>query len=357
MLITLFPVGKCALDEWTSFREKIDNRTDFKPPEVTENLVLFTRDARLMKTRNGIGLLGSFSGQNQDQRMRYLGYFICVSAFVWLWPGTVLAEHSLWRVEHGGKQLFLQGSVHLLKPSHYPLPETVESAFSESACLVLEVDLNQMVKPEQQRRITLLSTLPHGDSLKDALGNKLYARVRSALTTLDLPPGAFDRYKPWFVAMSMTRARLGQLGYDPSLGLDAHFFSRAMKEGKPIYGLETLEDQLRLLDALPTRVQREMVDQTLNELRTIETEVEKILAAWIRGDMAYIEANYLAKFRQYPRVYDALIRQRNRAWLSKIRGHMNSDQTCLVVVGAAHLAGPDGLVNTLEQAGYRLTQY
>ena len=48
---------------------------------------------------------------------------------------------------------------------------------------------------------------------------------------------------------------------------------------------------------------------------------------------------------------DAIINERNKAWLRKMPGIMESGST-LFAVGAGHLAGSDGLIALLVDAGY-----
>ena len=50
---------------------------------------------------------------------------------------------------------------------------------------------------------------------------------------------------------------------------------------------------------------------------------------------------------------DAIINERNKAWLRKMPGIMESGST-LFAVGAGHLVGSDGLIAMLIDAGYEV---
>jgi uncharacterized protein len=62
----------------------------------------------------------------------------------------------------------------------------------------------------------------------------------------------------------------------------------------------------------------------------------------------------LAKERQAaPGLYDELLGARNRKWLPKIEALLDRDQDVLVVVGALHFVGNDGLLALLTKAGHK----
>ena len=80
-------------------------------------------------------------------------------------PGTTHAEptHCLWRASNATNHVYLQGSVHLLKKSHYPLPDAIEKAYGESAVLVLEADLSAAQDPALQMAILRKGMLEGGE--------------------------------------------------------------------------------------------------------------------------------------------------------------------------------------------------
>jgi uncharacterized protein YbaP (TraB family) len=51
-----------------------------------------------------------------------------------------------------------------------------------------------------------------------------------------------------------------------------------------------------------------------------------------------------------------LTTDRNRRWLPKIVALLGDDQDYLVIVGALHLVGSDGLVELLRRQGYHVVQ-
>jgi uncharacterized protein len=138
--------------------------------------------------------------------------------------------------------------------------------------------------------------------------------------------------------------------------VDRHFFERARKAKKDVLWLETADFQLNLLDSLPAKTQEESLLQTLKELDQFETEFEQIMRAWATGQEKQLNDLLLASFKEYPDIYAKLISERNRSWLPKIEGHFQGGNKTLIVVGAAHLVGPDGVVELLKKKGYSVEQ-
>jgi uncharacterized protein YbaP (TraB family) len=60
--------------------------------------------------------------------------------------------------------------------------------------------------------------------------------------------------------------------------------------------------------------------------------------------------------REYPQLYSKLILERNQRWLPQIEAMIKQGDNALIVVGAAHLVGKDGVIQLLKQRGYLVEQ-
>lgn len=266
------------------------------------------------------------------------------------------AKSCLWRVVSKESTVYLLGSVHLLKADVYPLSPAIERAFGDSTKLVLEVDLDSLNSPEAQQMILAKALLPEGQTLSETLSPETYRAARQQVEAMGLDIEALKRMKPWFLALSLVAMKMQKLGYDAAQGVDRHFFDRARKDKKEVLGLETVEFQFSLLDSLSAKTQEESLLQTLNELGQFETEFEKIVRAWVTGQERELRDLLLENFKEYPDIYTKLISERNRNWIPKIERHLQGANKTLVVVGAAHLVGPDGVVELLKREGYSVEQ-
>ena len=79
-------------------------------------------------------------------------------------------------------------------------------------------------------------------------------------------------------------------------------------------------------------------------------------AAWKKGDLARLDAMVQESFKDYPEMYDRFVTDRNRAWAEKLNGMASRENTCMVIVGTAHLAGKEGLIELMKTRGYTLEQ-
>jgi hypothetical protein len=81
-----------------------------------------------------------------------------------------------------------------------------------------------------------------------------------------------------------------------------------------------------------------------------------LVQAWKAGDVRIVEEIVLKDVKQEPLLYQRLLVERNRNWMPTIEALFMRPRPSFVVVGAAHLVGPDGLVTQLRAKGYRVEQ-
>jgi uncharacterized protein len=286
-----------------------------------------------------------------------------VAAVCFLFVGALLApvgldpaaadKHSpLWKIRSKDNVVYLMGSIHYLKRQNYPLDETLEAAFKDAKKLVFEIDLDSGEAGRKEQLMVLKGMYSDGTTLKDHVAPETYALADKQLKALGLDVQIFNQFKPWVTALTVLGLKLQAMGFDPGQGIDRYFFRKAKKERKEIHGFETLEYQLGLFDGLPERVQEALLAQSLGDADLAEAGVNAIVKAWAAGDLQALDELLLRGMREHPELYRALIADRNRAWLPKIESYLAQRENYLVVVGAAHLAGKDGLIETLKAKGY-----
>ena len=146
------------------------------------------------------------------------------------------------------------------------------------------------------------------------------------------------------------------MGFNPMLGVEMTMTSRAASDGKPIEGLETVDEQLAFLDGLPLDVQSEMLIQTLTEGADLDESIDAIVDAWRFGDMTALEDDLLSSIEEQSELSEVLITGRNYRWVEAILGMLGGDKDYLVVVGALHLVGDEGVPALLEKKGLGIQQ-
>lgn len=266
------------------------------------------------------------------------------------------ARSFIWKVSRGQQTLYLVGSVHLLSKDFYPLSEAMESAFKESDLLVEEVDLAELHSPEAQLSVLTRGMLPGGRTLDQVVSPSTFNMVSKRLSDMGMPVEPLKRFKPWALALTLLGVEWQRAGFDPDLGLDKHFYDRAQSEAKPVRALETAEYQIARFDDMPFDQQDRLLAQTLRDIDTETANVTKLAEAWKTGDSAGVERVVLQDLKSDPQMYERLLLERNRAWLPKIEALFTQNRRAFVVVGAAHVVGPDGLLATLRAKGYTIEQ-
>jgi uncharacterized protein len=287
---------------------------------------------------------------------------ICLAAF-WASINTAYAQAEaqqkkdfLWSVKSDKGTVYLLGSLHLLKADSYPLDKNIEAAYKACQRVVFEADIDGANDPGFQARMLGLGLYPEGQTLAQNISKETYALLEKRLTEVGLTIDQVSRFKPWMCALTVAALKLKRLGFDPEYGIDKYFFTRAKKDGKERLFLETLDYQIALFADLGSVEAEALLRQTLKDLEVVETMFADIVSAWERGDAPRFESDMTISFKDYPQIYDRIIAQRSKAWSGIIEQLLAKGGTSLVVVGAAHLVGPDGLVQLLKKKGYAIEQ-
>ncbi|HEY0946319.1 MAG TPA: TraB/GumN family protein [Opitutaceae bacterium] len=271
--------------------------------------------------------------------------------------GTALpAQSSVWKVTRGKHSLYLGGTLHLLRPSDFPLPAEFNAAFAASATLVFETDITRLQSPEMQQVVAARGVFADGRSLETELSPKAWNAVQDYCAKSGTPIAQVRHYKPWLFTVIVTATELRKAGISAE-GVDVHFFKRAGIVGKTTDALETFEQQVDFLVNMGAGHESEMIAQTLEDLAELPRILEEVLTAWRTGDISAIDSLLLDDVRShYPAIFKDLIVDRNNAWLPKLDAMLKSAEVEFVLVGAGHLAGPEGLLNRLRRRGYSVEQ-
>lgn len=266
-------------------------------------------------------------------------------------PGTPL----LWRVHGEAGDLYLLGSVHLLEETDYPLAAVVSRAYGDAEELVFELSPRDMQSGEAGARMMKLGSLPAGESLRDHVSAETWAAVEQYIADGGtLPLGAIERMQPWFLALTLAVMEMQRHGLQPQYGIEQHFLGRMRKDGKTGTGLESIDEQLALFAGASEQEQDQQLRQALEQLGDMDEQLGRMLALWRAGDGDGLHAMMKEEMGDYPALYERLITQRNRNWIPDLEAQLADAGDELVVVGAAHLVGEDGVPALLRQRGHEV---
>ncbi len=274
---------------------------------------------------------------------------------------TALAQKPgsqfLWKVEGpGGSSAYLLGSLHVLTADFYPLSASINKAFAESKTLVEEVDIDETSDPMVMMAALSKAMLNYGRKLDHVIAPAVYAEVTKRAEKTGMPMMAIQRMKPWLVAITLMAPTLQAAGFKAELGIDRHFFDRAKDSGMKRQALETMAYQIDRFDSLSPALQEALLKQTMEDLDSEVDGVKELAEAWRFGNVAAMEKMTLSSMKEAPELYQSLLVERNQNWVPHVEACLKDNAGCFIVVGVAHLVGPDGLPALLAKKGLKVTQ-
>ncbi len=280
-----------------------------------------------------------------------------IAAISLLLGASVQADTSVWRVSSGSNSLYIGGTVHLLRPSDYPLPEEYEEAYLDSEELYFETDIVAMTS-DMSIQARMLERLMYQDerSLKTVLSDEAYSALNDYAGTTGLPLIMLEKMKPGLVVSTLQVLEFQKMGFTPQ-GVDAYFSSRAMGDGKSMGALETIDEQIGFIEAMGQGNESEFILMSIADLQESEAVMGQMISAWRSGNADELQELFVDDMRvRAPELYDSLLLQRNLKWMPQIEAMLQDDDKEFVLVGAAHLVGSEGLLEMLEAKGFEIRQ-
>ncbi len=265
-------------------------------------------------------------------------------------------------MENNGNTVYLLGSIHVANDKMYPLRPEIEAAFEASQYLGVEVNLSKVDQTEIQKFLSEKGSYTDGTKLKDHVSADTYNKVVALLKANGLAGDAFDSYKPWVVTQGISSLQMQTTDYTPDTGIDLYFTQKADKLNKPIIELENMQLQLNMFDQFSDGLQEKLLVDTLDSLnQTNNTSATASLDAlsqmWMQGDEQSLVAMTQGVAKE-PEYYKGLVSDRNANMVKHVKEYLNSDKkaTYLVIVGALHMLGDDGIVTQLQKDGFTVVK-
>jgi len=259
---------------------------------------------------------------------------------------------AMWKVSDSDTTIYLFGTFHLLpKGTEWRTP-AFERALADSDELVLEIGNldDQMALAGTLMRLGVSPGLP-------PIVERVPAEKRKALEAMiaesGIPVAALDKMETWAAGLMLASVTYKQLGIDPSAGVERTIQGPWKASGRPVLGLETVEDQFGLFDRLPEESQRRFLAAMLDSPAQAKKQFAAMLAAWSRGDVAGIARTFDDETLASSDLRDALMTKRNAKWADWLKKRLERPGTLFVAVGAGHLAGNDSVQRMLAAEGIK----
>ena len=264
----------------------------------------------------------------------------------------------LWSIVKPGSTdtSYLFGSIHISDARVFNVNNHFNRVFDKSQTVALELHFDS-INP-----FTLLNhvMMEKGLTLQKVMPDDKYAVVKSYFEdSLKSPMQFVERFQPIYTStLIQTEGKS-----TPGKSLDETIFNSAKEQNKHVVGLEKAEEQMSAFAALPYKVQAEILYQTVIDLMKNlgeDDSMEKLIKLYTNQDLEGITA-YINNFdyednniiEPYIEVLtEKLLIERNHRMVERSIPLLKN--TTLIVVGAAHLPGKQGLIELFQKEGFEV---
>jgi hypothetical protein len=260
---------------------------------------------------------------------------------------------AMWQVSDEDTTITLFGTFHLLPQGQEWRTPAMESALAGADELVMELadtgDMNAMAGA-----MMTMGVSPNLPPIAERVPEEKRAELRRMIAESGMPEAVFDRLETWAAALSLAGVMFKRLGLSAQAGVETGLTAKVKASGKPIRGLETVEQQFGFFDTLPEEAQRAFLVGFLDDSTDMRAQFAAMLKAWSTGDVEGIAATFNDEMNMSPQLRDKLLKERNARWAEWLERRMASPGKSFVAVGAGHLAGRDSVQSMLKARGLKV---
>lgn len=270
-----------------------------------------------------------------------------------------------YRVSGGRQDMYLLGSIHIGSKEMYPFGDAVRNALKEAEMLVFECDTQSTEAADMTAQMMHYD----GQTLAEHVSADCMTDVKNVAQKLGYDVKAFETLKPWAVtsllSMDTLSAEMGTKDVHEAASLGVETMVRKQIGNKPVFYLETVQEQLSMLDSFSPELQEYLLASACEAILSPETAVDEELAMWPEwwkdGNAQAFATSYLAGLEKEEKpdlaheYHAALITGRNRSMVQKLQTLLEGENSCFVIVGLMHLVLPgDSILTELEAMGYQV---
>jgi len=269
------------------------------------------------------------------------------------------ARLYLWKATRGNTTIYLLGTMHFAMNSLYPLPQEMEEAFNQSKHLIVEARIDEVDQSKLNQNLKTLMLFSPPDKLSNHLTSPTKSALQDYLKWAGESNSLYESWKPWFLASYVNASIMKREGFKSELGIDRHFLKQAKDQNKTVSQLESVEAQLKLLGGFPMDVQDKMLRISLLQLKNNAATTKLIEQCWRDGDadsIATITCQETEDNADLKAVQRKIFEERNQSMTSKLLLLLTVPGPHFVAIGAAHLAGPESVLEHLKEQGFTVEQ-
>lgn len=255
----------------------------------------------------------------------------------------------LWKITGNGltKPSYIFGTIHIICPDDYVWTPTMQYALKQSEQVVFEMDMDD---PSLQAQMTKGMMTKDGKKLKDYYTEEEYKRLNDVAVKNGIPLAMLQNIEPFglisFLYMKASSCQIPD-------SYEGNIMKLAQKDDKEILGLESLDEQLKVIDGMDNDSIAKQVLKIVDDLDSFKITFQSMLTLYKKQDLPALH-NLFLESPDYKDDLDALLYSRNKKWVP-IMSSLAEAKPTFFAVGAGHLWGQDGVIDLLQKSGYTLT--
>lgn len=252
----------------------------------------------------------------------------------------------LWQVKSPeGKVSYLLGTIHADDTRVTDFSPSLLDAFSKTEVFMMES------LPPRNPSIFLMKS----GNVAELLTEKEFDQVRELADFHSMHIEAAMKMKPWLLAVIFDLPKPKSM-----YSMDELLMAKAEEQNKIVLGLESTQAHFSVLDSISQDEQMVMLKAVLNRTQDEKLrDYEALVSTYQSGDLDKIASlddsitGQMLPQALWEKMRIKLIDERNQGMANGMIAQAK-DKSVFVAMGASHLAGKDGVINRLRQAGYEL---
>ena len=263
----------------------------------------------------------------------------------------------LWKITGNGLKnpSYLFGTHHLIPIQFLDSVPGLYPAFNSAKMVVSEVVINNLDATPAIRKAALL---PDTITIRGLLNQAEYEFVNQELTnTLRMSLDNLNKMHPSLISKLYELELYKKYEhFDENTQSDTYFQLVAAKKGIPIAGLETVEQQVKLLFPENIKKETQLLVASIRNKEMLIQEMREMNQLYREGNLDALEVLANQSNKQWnvsEEENKKLIDDRNINWVKQLPDLIKNN-SCFVAVGALHLPGNKGLIKLLKNEGYKV---
>jgi len=260
-----------------------------------------------------------------------------------------------WRVRSHRATVYLLGSIHFGADRRLALPAVVGKAFDQANYVGFETDLGELDRSRRSIvRFNQAEAQSHQAESKVRMSYAQADAIRGKLRQYNIDPAKANSLAAGQLTFLLTEMIFRKAGFYREYGVDYYFYYRALARKKPVFGLEYWWKTSQAIADIPGEKQGDAILQAVEQDESMVNRFPQIFKAWEDGEDEYFaaERRFLENDESGVIENHILIDQRNEAWIPQLQRLLGGTSTYFVVVGSAHMVGPESVPMLLKAKGY-----